>query len=140
VAESILSATQQNMIEPGKRVRTDVSGDDVLLPSAQATSMALILNELIANAVEHGLEKVTEGEICVRLTMRGRRGVVEVTNTGEPLPDGFDFTKSNSLGLRIVESLSKESLQGAFSLRQEEGVTMARVAFESEWPNVRNDE
>jgi two-component sensor histidine kinase len=135
VAGSILSATQQNMIEPGKRVTTDVSGDDVLLPSAQATSMALILNELIANAVEHGLEKRAEGEIRVRLTMRGRRGVVEVTNTGEPLPDGFDFTRSNSLGLRIVESLSRESLQGAFSLRQVGEVTMAQVAFEPDWPN-----
>jgi GAF domain-containing protein len=134
VAESIFSATRQNMIPPGKKVTTYVGEEDVLLPSAQATSMALVLNELIANAVEHGLEKVDEGEIRAELTMRGSRGVVEVKNTGVPLPPGFDLARTNSLGLRIVESLSKESLRGSFSLRSEGAYTVARVDFDRDWP------
>ena len=54
IAESIVAATAQSIIAPGKHIRMEIEGPDILLPSAQATSLALILNELVQNAVEHG--------------------------------------------------------------------------------------
>ena len=39
----------------GQRVRTEVHGSFGRLPSKSATSVALVVNELVANAVEHGL-------------------------------------------------------------------------------------
>jgi two-component sensor histidine kinase len=134
IAESILSGAHQNMIRPGQRVDTRIVGDDLLLPSAQATSMALILNELIANAVEHGLEGEDSGVIEVDLRLKGKRGTAEVRNTGTPLPPGFDLARSTSLGLKIVDSLSRESLGGGFVLAPTEAGTVGRVVFHTDWP------
>jgi GAF domain-containing protein len=50
IASSILHNTKQALVPPGKQVRSQVEGDDVLLPLQQATAVALILNELIQNA------------------------------------------------------------------------------------------
>ena len=134
IAESIMSGAHQNMFPPGARVETAISGDDLMFPSAQATAMALILNELVANAVEHGLDPQTAGRIEVDLAVRGKRGIAEVRNTGKRLPEGFDLARSNSLGLKIVESLSRESLTGAFTLTPEGDRTVARVLFSTDWP------
>ncbi|MBW3625844.1 MAG: GAF domain-containing protein [Armatimonadetes bacterium] len=134
IAESIMSGAHQNMIHPGQRVETRISGDDLMLPSAQATAMALILNELIANAVEHGMDADASGSIEVSLQVRGKRGMTEVRNTGAPLPPGFDLTRSNSLGLKIVESLSRESLGGGFTLVTEGEATVGRIVFTTDWP------
>ena len=40
-----------------------VEGPDLLLSSHQANSVALVLNEMVQNAVEHGFKVTDEGEI-----------------------------------------------------------------------------
>ena len=68
IAASIVQATAQSIIAPGKHIRMSIEGPDILLPSAQATSLALILNELVQNAVEHGFgDGSDEGEILIKL-------------------------------------------------------------------------
>ena len=87
-----------------------------MLPSNKATSLALILNELIQNAIEHGFQERTTGTLSVTLTEREDRVTLEVVNDGAPLPRGFDPKQSTSLGLQIVESLAREDRGGRFTL------------------------
>src|SRR5207249_1359723 len=54
VAEQILTMTKQSVVPPGKSVFTRVEGPDIRLPLSHATSLALVVNELVQNAVEHG--------------------------------------------------------------------------------------
>jgi len=129
IAESILFTTQRNLIKPGKKIDMHVEGGDLMLDASKATSMALILNELVNNAVEHGLDPVPEGSVVVRLSTRDHDVTVEVCNDGEPLPAAFDLTASESLGLRIVDSLVRETLHGRFSLFSDGGRTIAQVQF-----------
>lgn len=116
LAESLLVGTQQSVIPPGKSIRTAVEGDDFLLPLAKATSMALTLNELIQNAVEHGFKTLSEGRIIVRLSVEEGEYRIVVLNDGEPLPAGFDVRGSDSLGLSIVGTLVSGDMQGTFTL------------------------
>lgn len=116
VAESILNATQQSVVPPGKTIRTTISGDDFVLPLAKATSMALVLNELVQNAVEHGFRTLNDGRIQIQLSDTGTEYRIAIINDGEPLPAGFNYNTGNSLGLSIVETLVRGDLQGAFSL------------------------
>ena len=90
--------------------------DDFVLPLAQATSMALVLNELIQNAVEHGFKTLNDGRIKVQLSETETERRVTVINDGDKLPDGFKPDASSSLGLSIVETLVRGDLQGAFTL------------------------
>ncbi len=116
VAESILNATQQAVVPPGKSIRSEITGDDFVLPLAKATSMALVLNELVQNAVEHGFKTLNDGRIRVQLSDEPTEFRVAVLNDGEPLSPDFSFKTANSLGLSIVETLVRGDLQGTFTL------------------------
>ena len=116
VAESILNATQQSVVPPGKTIRSQIVGDDFVLPLAKATSMALVLNELIQNAVEHGFKTLNDGRIQIQMSETETEYRVAVLNDGEPLAPDFRYDSSTSLGLSIVETLVRGDLQGTFTL------------------------
>lgn len=78
--------------------------------------MALTLNELIQNAVEHGFKTLNEGRIVVRLSVEETEYRIVVLNDGEPLPEGFNVRSSDSLGLSIVGTLVSGDMQGTFTL------------------------
>jgi two-component sensor histidine kinase len=130
VAEQIIQATAQGILAPGKHIAMKIEGPDILLPSAQATSVALILNELVQNALEHGFgEGMNEGEIRITLGEEPKAITLKVANDGTPLPDGFDIRQTDSLGLQIVESLVRGDLQGRFLLANEGAQTVASIVF-----------
>ena len=101
---------------PGKTIRCTVEGDDFVLPLAKATSMALVLNELVQNAVEHGFKTLNDGRIIVQLTAGETEMRVAVLNDGEPLPEASPSATPISLGLSIVETLVRGDLGGTFTL------------------------
>ena len=130
VVEQIIQATQQGILAPNKHILMKIEGVDILLPSAQATSVALILNELVQNAVEHGFgEGMDDGDILISLGEDAKFVTLEVSNDGTPLPDSFDIRKTDSLGLQIVESLVRGDLQGRFTLTNEGDRTVSSVVF-----------
>ncbi len=129
IASSILHNTKQALLIPGKQIHSRVEGDDVLLPLQQATAVALILNELIQNAIEHGFRERNEGSIAVQVQLANGNVLLEVTNDGEPLPADFDVGKSNTLGVKIIDNLVRGTLRGRFELSSGEGQTVARVHF-----------
>ena len=113
---------------PNKKISFLVRGDELKLNMNQATSVALLLNELISNAIEHGFEVCSEGEIHV--TVEEREGNVNlwVSNSGDKLPANFDPKQSRSLGLQIVENLSR-SMNGTFAIRDVLGWTVSEISF-----------
>ncbi|MCC6446879.1 MAG: GAF domain-containing protein [Armatimonadetes bacterium] len=129
IGESILAAVKQSLVGPHMKIDTFVSGPDLMLPSHQATSVSLILNELAQNAVEHGFEGLEHGSIRIDLTNKGEEVVIEVTNDGRPVPPGFDLKSNRNLGLRIVDNLVRDDLGGRFSLENAGGLTKATIAF-----------
>jgi two-component sensor histidine kinase len=130
IAESILTATKQSVIAPNKHIMMSVEGPDILLPSSQATGLALILNEFVQNAVEHGFgQGYDEGTITITLHETAREIELEVCNDGAILSEDFDLSKTDSLGLKIVESLARGDLNGVFTLASQGGMTRAHVVF-----------
>jgi two-component sensor histidine kinase len=93
-----------------------------------AVPCGIILNELISNAIKHGLQNAG-GEI--KLTLR--RGpddtcLLAVDDDGVGIPRGLDVNSNRSLGLRLVRSLAKQ-IRGSFELLRTEPGTSARVEF-----------
>jgi two-component system, sensor histidine kinase PdtaS len=85
-----------------------------LLTADIATSLAMIISELCQNAVEHGLAHQS-GEVLVVPSRYDGRLRMEISDDGRGLPPGFDWRKSRSLGLSIVNTLVAE-LEGSFQL------------------------
>jgi two-component system, sensor histidine kinase PdtaS len=128
IAEMLGHHQQQSFIMPGKHIQFSVRGDDVHLNTNQATQIALILNEMIQNAVEHGFENASEGEIHITIEELENEIGVWVSNDGDPLPDSFDPIKGGQLGLQIIRSLSG-ALGGTFKIENRLGWTVCEVKF-----------
>lgn len=128
LAEQILAATKQSIIPPGKTIVTTVAGPELRLPLSHATTLALVLNELVQNAVEHGFAELDVGRISIAIEQTDGHIRVTVTNDGKPLPDGFDPTGADRLGLRIVTDLVRGALNGSFEMANDDGI-VARVTF-----------
>lgn len=114
VIENILTATIQSLSVPEKHISTILTGTDIQLVPAQATSVALILNELIQNSVEHGFEIIDNGSIEVAMEEDDQEIRFKVIDDGTPLPQDFNLKKDRNLGLQIVESLVRDDLRGKF--------------------------
>jgi PAS domain S-box-containing protein len=117
----------------------------------KAIPLALIINELLTNALKHAFPDGRAGEI--RITLREGRGKsrrapsantdptpVEdtvrsphayeliVTDDGVGLPAGFDLKNQKSLGLQLVAMLTQQ-LDGSFIAANEAGAVF-RVSFD----------
>jgi two-component sensor histidine kinase len=96
-----------------------------LLPAAIATPLAMVLTELVHNAVEHGT--TASGRVVVTGERREGTLVVTVADDGPGLPAGFDVDRSGSLGLQIVATLVRGELDGVLDLRNRPGGGTAAV-------------
>ncbi|HEX2282115.1 MAG TPA: GAF domain-containing protein, partial [Thermomicrobiales bacterium] len=72
---------------PGLTVTFDVPPSDVRVPSKQATILALLINELVANAVKHGFSGRDHGTISIRAHQDQGEATVEIWNDGEAIPE-----------------------------------------------------
>jgi len=127
IAETLVQHTQQSLIAPERRIAFRVEGPDILLSADQATQVALILNELIQNAVEHGFAGDKGGQIHVTIEANENDVDVWVSDDGLPLPPGFDPAQGQ-LGMRIVVSLSR-ALGGEFRLEEKDGWKIGHIRF-----------
>lgn len=117
----------ENTIDKSKKIEFNIEGDDFIINSSKATSIALVINELIQNALHYAFKGREYG--CIKVIIK--KGVffskIIVSDNGV----GMDERKyrENSLGLMIVEKLIVDKLQGSFELKSvlEEGT---RVEFE----------
>jgi len=128
IGESLIQHQQSSLILPDRKIHFEVRGDEVRLNMMQATQLALVLNELILNAVEHGFKRTVEGEVHVTVEQHDDEVALWVANSGDRLPEGFDSETSSHLGLQIVANLTR-SMGGKFSLRDILGWTVAEVKF-----------
>jgi len=123
VTQRIVQQTKQGLLHPEKSIRILLEpGTSLYLPARQATACALVISELLQNAVEHGYEARSGGTIRVRLEDEGDRVSIAIMDDGEGLPPGFEIGHTGSLGLQIVQTLVEDDLQGELEIKSENGV------------------
>jgi two-component sensor histidine kinase len=96
------------------------TGSFGVLPAAIATPIAMVLTELLQNALQHGLPD-RFGVLEVAAARGGERLVVVVSDDGVGLPPDFDVESSTSLGLQIVRTLVVGELHGRLDFRARAG-------------------
>jgi PAS domain S-box-containing protein len=91
----------------------DCEADAVQLPNDAAMPLALIANELLTNAVKHGLNGRRSGALRVRLTKENDSFLFYVEDDGP----GFDLpsVQRRSSGLALVQGLARQ-LRGKFEV------------------------
>ena len=114
---------------PGLTVTFDVPPSDVRVPSKQATILALLINELVANAVKHGFSGRDRGTISIRAHQDQGEATIEIWNDGKSIPEDFDPSGGHGLGMRIIQRLVSADLHGSFHIGPSDGGSIAILRF-----------
>ena len=121
--ERLLPAVQKAVGE--KQILFEV--EEFRLPVKLMNSLAILVNELLSNAVKHGRGKI---ELGLRVDSEGRTARLEVSDDGPGFPPGFDARHSAHTGLELVEGVSSYDLQGRVSYENRpEGGACVVVVF-----------
>jgi two-component sensor histidine kinase len=104
------------------QVLPKITGSFGLLPASAATPLAMVLTELLQNALQHGFARGVgtgqdHGLLEVTAVRDGDRLTVTVADSGVGLPEGFDLDSATSLGLQIVRTLVVGELGGRLRVR-----------------------
>ena len=93
-------------------------GDGATLSASRASSLAVVVTELLQNSIEHGFPVGSDGgAIVVELVTSPTELRVRVHDDGVGVPDGFDLADSGGLGLTIVATLISGDLGGELKIR-----------------------
>jgi two-component sensor histidine kinase len=85
------------------------TADGIAIETDRAISIALIVNELIANAAKYAYNNDTGGKISINVRRNGQDSfTISVRDEGKGLPVDFDPKKATGLGMRIVTAFSKQ--------------------------------
>ena len=114
-----------------QNVRLNLKIQPAFLNLETAIPFGLLLNELIANCLEHAFPDQCAGVILVSF-QQAPDGLLTllVGDDGVGLPEEFDWEHSPTLGLRLVRILT-EQLQGTIQVRRQPGATFTITAHES---------
>lgn len=96
----------QQTAQPGQLIRHDFLPVDVL--TDQAVPLGLLANELVTNAFKYAYpDGFGEVFVGIHKTAQGHLRL-EVADRGIGLPEGFDGATSRSLGMKVINSFSRQ--------------------------------
>ena len=115
VVKKVADIALNTMAQQHQRVSLNVEAGEFPLGQRHATLLGLVLNELVCNALTHGLRQRAEGMILIEAEEADELLRVCVTDDGVGLPEGFNLAQSNGLGMSIVKGLM-EQIDGDFHM------------------------
>jgi len=117
----------------GNRPLLTIDAEDLPLNIDQAIPCGLIINELVTNSFKHAFPDGRQGKVNISLHPTGKDSVeLTISDNGTGIPEDIDLKTINTLGLRLVRSLTEDQLKGKLELNRNEG-TEFKICF-----NVKN--
>lgn len=133
IARKIVGVASANLQPPGTRITFEVEPCPIVIPSRAVTILALILNEMVSNAIKHGMAHQSRGKVSVRGYEEDGDIVVQVIDTGNrPLRhQPGEEEGSEGLGVSLITHLVGD-IGGHFSLRRVDAQEVSEPAEASE--------
>jgi PAS domain S-box-containing protein len=111
---------------PIESIKTDLIIEDVHLNIDTAIPLGLIVNELVTNSVKYAFPE-KEGTITIRLKSLPEKFELKIVDDGIGLPKNLDIEKTETLGLKLVNSLVNQ-IDGVMELDRTHG-TEFKISF-----------
>ncbi|OPY29573.1 MAG: putative diguanylate cyclase [Methanobacterium sp. PtaU1.Bin242] len=100
-------------------VKPEIKVGDIFLNIETSVPCGLIISELVSNSLKYAFPKVG-GVLSVDLHLHGDEYELIIADDGVGLPEDLDYTDTESLGLRLVNSLVRQ-LDGTIKLDRSQG-------------------
>ena len=127
---NIKNNTVRYFARPHFDVNITLEGDDFEVDSDIATSVALIINELLQNSLQYAFQDRESGLIRIVVTRGELYSRIEVIDDGS----GYDVenVRTDRLGLSIVQTMVKDKLRGNLSVESGPGGTHVTFDFKNQ--------
>lgn len=124
---NIKNNTLRYFARPNFDVSVQLEGDDFEVESDLATSVALIINELLQNSLEYAFADRQEGSVRIIVEKGKLYSSIKVVDNGH----GFDVgnVDQSRLGLSIVKTLVKDKLRGDLTIESDSWGTQTSFSF-----------
>ncbi|HYI60670.1 MAG TPA: histidine kinase dimerization/phosphoacceptor domain -containing protein [Acidimicrobiales bacterium] len=140
VLRPLVRMVEESLTSPDREVRFSVHGDPGILPALVATPMAVVLNELLQNTMDHAFPSAPDrsdhdgqaggaegdgtdddaerpvGQVRIEMENDGQQLVARVIDDGVGLSEGFSVETATGLGLSIVRALVTSDLNGTIDM------------------------
>jgi two-component sensor histidine kinase len=122
---------EEGLQSPDRPVRFRVQGDGGKLPAVVATPLAVVLTELLQNAVDHAFRpgRADPGTVVVDLSNDAETLSISVIDDGVGVPEGFSLERATGLGLSIVRTLVTTELAGSIVMRPATAADLAEASL-----------
>jgi PAS domain S-box-containing protein len=105
----------------GHEISVEINSQDVFLPVDQAIPCALVVNEVLSNAFKHAFKGRKKGTIGISAGRNKDLINITIRDDGVGLPEKFDITHTNSLGIQLIRKLVEYQLRGSLTLKSGAG-------------------
>jgi PAS domain S-box-containing protein len=131
--KSLANSLVQTYCKNRSTVGLDININDVFLSIDKAIPCGLIINELLTNSLKYAFPNINNGKINIELKSFKGTGKSKdsyhlcVSDNGIGIPADFDYNKTNSLGIKLVNNLTNQ-LDGVLEIENGNG-TLFKIMF-----------
>ncbi|MEK7433182.1 MAG: histidine kinase dimerization/phosphoacceptor domain -containing protein [Cyanobacteriota bacterium] len=111
-------------------VKFDIKVEDIFIDIETAIPVALIINESVSNSLKYAFPKknLEKNKISIDFTSQNNNFTLIIKDNGIGLPKDIEDRKNNSLGIKLIESLS-EQIDGDLNLNSYSEGTSYKIVF-----------
>jgi two-component sensor histidine kinase len=109
-------------------VKMETCIDDIVLTAEKLSTLGIIINEIVSNAVKYAVRGRPDGVIRVAALKKDGRVSLIIHDNGPGIPESISFKSSSGFGLQLVDMLATQ-LKGSVSIERTDG-TKITLSFE----------
>lgn len=126
VLEQVRKYTLQTLLTPARSITIRVWGQDAEVSADCAASVALVVNELLQNALKHAFPAGAAGEVDIQL--QAGRPLCKITVGDNGVGFRQEAVRPGGMGLELAATIVREKLMGEWKVDSGSGGT--RITFD----------
>lgn len=128
----VIFSIKKTFLDKNQKIEIEMELEEMMLEFNLATTLGLVLNEVLTNALKYAFPNNKKGQILILLRKENSNAVLEIINNGIPLPEDFNVSHSSGIGLVLVQMMA-EQLKGTLTYQtvknKNENQTIFRIQF-----------
>ncbi len=126
----MFSSAKSYIVPESLELALEIHGDSIMLESSMATSIAMVVNELVQNCIKHAFVDRQKGLVTLEI-MRGET-VSKISVADDGVGYQIENIRDGSLGHKLVQSLVKDKLAGKLKIESSSRGTKTVFSFLNE--------
>lgn len=110
-------------------VEIDIKVDGIFIPYSKATSISMVMNEIITNIYKYAFAGKTDKTISIECYYHQDRNILKINDNGVGLPESFDINHNFGIGYSIIKSIVQIDLKGSLEVKSNEQGTFVTMVL-----------